>query len=131
VFRAILEGVACGVRHNMETLAQLGAHVQRVVAVGGGAQTDIWLQIVSDVSGLRQEVPTVTLGACYGDAFLAGCAAGLLRREQIDEWVRPGRRIEPDAGLRDPYDALYVDYLDLYRDCRRVVHRLAGRQGTR
>jgi xylulokinase len=91
VFRAILEGVACGVRHNMETLAQLGAYVQRVVAVGGGAQTDIWLQIVSDVSGLRQEVPTVTLGACYGDAFLAGCAAGLLRREQISEWVRPGR----------------------------------------
>lgn len=131
VFRAILEGVACGVRHNMETLAQLGAHAQRVVAVGGGAQTDIWLQIVSDVSGLRQEVPTVTFGASYGDAFLAGCAAGLLRREQIDEWVRPGRCIEPDVALRPAYDALYLDYLDLYRDARRVVHRLAGRQGTR
>jgi xylulokinase len=49
-----LEGVACGVRHNVETLAQLGAQVRRVVAVGGGAQTDTWLQIVSDVSGLRQ-----------------------------------------------------------------------------
>src|SRR5947207_19564 len=65
VFRAILEGVACGVRHNVETLSQLGAHAERIVAVGGGAQTDTWLQIVSDVSGLRQEVPTVTLGACY------------------------------------------------------------------
>src|SRR5258706_1738813 len=131
VFRAILEGVACGVRRNLETLTQLGAHAQRVVAVGGGAQTDTWLQIVSDVSGLRQEVPTVTLGACYGDAFLAGCAAGLLRREQISEWVRPGRIIEPDAALRPAYDALYGDYIDLYRDSRRVVHRLASLQGTR
>lgn len=131
VFRAILEGVACGVRHNVETLSQLGAHAERIVAVGGGAQTDTWLQIVSDVSGLRQDVPTVTLGACYGDAFLAGCAAGLLRREQINEWVRPGRRIEPDAALRPTYDALYGDYLDLYRDSRRVVHRLAHRQGSR
>ena len=128
VFRAILEGVACGVRHNLETLAQLGAHAGRVVAVGGGAQTDTWLQIVSDVCGLRQEVPAVTLGACYGDAFLAGCAAGLLRREQIAEWVLPGRGIEPDAARRPAYDALYGDYLDLYRDSRRVVHRLASRQ---
>jgi xylulokinase len=131
LFRAILEGVACGVRHNVETLAQLGAHARRVVAVGGGAQTDTWLQIVSDVSGLRQEVPAITLGACYGDAFLAGCAAGLLRRDQISEWVRPGRSIDPDAALRATYDALYADYLDLYRDSRRVVHRLASRQGTR
>ena len=128
LFRAILEGVACGVRHNIETLAQLGAQTRRVVAVGGGAQTDTWLQIVSDVTGLRQEVPSLTLGACYGDAFLAGCAAGLLRREQITEWVRPGRIVEPAAPLRPTYDALYGDYLDLYQDSRRVVHRLANRQ---
>ena len=131
LFRAILEGVACGVRHNVETLAQIGAQVNRVVAVGGGAQTDTWLQIVSDVAGLRQEVPAITVGACYGDAFLAGCAAGLLRREQIREWVRPGRSIEPNATLRATYDALYADYLDLYRDSRRVVHRLATRQQAR
>ena len=131
VFRAVLEGVACGVRHNLETLSRLGARAERIVAVGGGAQTDTWLQIVSDVSGLRQEVPTITLGACYGDAFLAGCAAGLLRREQISQWVRPGRGIEPDVALRPTYDALYEDYLDLYRDSRRVVHRLARRQGRR
>jgi xylulokinase len=46
-----LEGVACGVRHNVETLSQLGRTAERVVAVGGGAQTDVWLQIVSDVAG--------------------------------------------------------------------------------
>jgi xylulokinase len=130
VFRAILEGVACGVRHNLETFAQLGAHAQRIVAVGGGAQTDTWLQIVSDVSGVRQEVPAITVGACYGDAFLAGCAAGLLRREQITEWVRPGRTIEPDARWRADYDVQYDDYINLYRDTRRVVHRLASRQGS-
>ena len=114
----------------METLAKLGARVERVVAVGGGAQTDTWLQIVSDVSGQSQEVPEVTLGACYGDAFLAGCSVGLLRRDQITEWVRPGRSIEPRAALRPTYDSLYHDYLDLYRDSRRVVHRLASRQET-
>jgi xylulokinase len=119
------------VRHNAETLAQIGARAERIVAVGGGAQTDTWLQVVSDVAGVRQEVPAITVGACYGDAFLAGCAAGLLKREQIDEWVRPGRSIEPDQRLRSTYDALYADYLDLYQDSRRVVHRLANRQAAR
>jgi xylulokinase len=75
-------------------------------------------------------VPHITLGACYGDAFLAGCSVGLLRRDQIAEWLRPGRGIEPDPALRPTYDALYRDYLDLYEDSRRVVHRLASRQET-
>ena len=52
-------------------------------------------------------------------------------------WIAPGnpfeneRSIAPDVALRPAYDALYDDYLYLYRDSRRVVHRLAGRQGTR
>jgi hypothetical protein len=54
-----------------------------------------------------------------------------LRRDQIAQWVQPGRSIEPDVALRPAYDALYSDYLDLYQDSRRVVHRLAGRQATR
>ena len=66
----------------------------------------------------------------YSSKAVAGCAAGLLRREKITDWVRPGRIIEPDASLRPTYDALYADYIDLYQDSRRVVHRLAGRQGT-
>ena len=41
------------------------------------------------------------------------------------------RFIEPDAALRSTYDTLYRDYLDLYQDSRRVVHRLASRQAAR
>jgi hypothetical protein len=80
---AVLEGVGYGVRHNLQTFAAIGARVERVVAVGGGTQTDTWLQIVSDICGVPQIVPAVTVGASFGDAFLAGCAAGLLKREDI------------------------------------------------
>ena len=131
LFRAILEGVAFGVRHNLEALADLGARVERVVAVGGGAQTDTWLQIVSDVAGITQAVPAVTVGACYGDAFLAGCAAGVLRPQDITRWVKPARRIEPDRSLRAIYDPLYGAYRDLYRDTRGVVHRLGKLQRSK
>ena len=124
IFRAILEGVGFGVRHNLDTFADMGADVRRMVAVGGGAQTATWLQIVSDITGVTQELPAVTVGAAYGDAFLAGRAAGLLQPANIHEWVRIEREIAPQLQNRAIYDALYEQYLRLYRDSKDVVHRL-------
>ncbi|WP_424949897.1 FGGY-family carbohydrate kinase [Deinococcus sp.] len=129
-FRAILEGVGYAVRHVLQTFRDLGADVRRVVAVGGGAQTDTWLQMVSDIAGVQQEVPATTIGASYGDAFLAGLAAGVLRREQLQDWVKPGRTVKPNEAHRTLYDARYRDYLELYTVTRGIVHRLAAAQET-
>src|SRR3990170_5453146 len=54
LFRAALESVGFGVRHNMEKFASIGAQIRRVVAVGGGAHSDIWPQIVSNIAGCEQ-----------------------------------------------------------------------------
>jgi len=128
LFRAALEGVGFGVRHVLDTFAQLGADVRRVVAVGGGAQSDTWLQIVTDISGVPQQVPATTIGASYGNAFLAGRVAGLLTPADLQDWVKPGRTVTPDAQHRPLYDELYRDYLQLYTATRDTVHRLAARQ---
>ena len=125
LFRGVLEGVGFGVRHILETFREQGADVRRVVAVGGGAQTDTWLQIVSDIAGTEQQVPAITTGASYGNAFLAGLAAGVLKREDLDEWVQPGHTVKPNTAHRALYDARYRDYLELYTATRDVVHRLA------
>jgi xylulokinase len=77
LFRAVLESVAYGICHNIETFRNIGAQVRQVVAVGGGTKSRTWLQIVSDVAGIPQMVPAQTIGASYGDAFLAGVAANL------------------------------------------------------
>jgi xylulokinase len=124
LFRAVLESVGYGIRHNLETFRSIGAQIRRVVAVGGGAQSDIWPQIVSDIVGCEQEVPAVTIGASYGDAFLAGCALGVLNQGDIHDWVKPGRVITPNAAHRSLYDHLYANYLDLYANTRSVVHSI-------
>jgi xylulokinase len=126
VYRALLEGVAYGIRHNLETMASAGAPIERIVAVGGGATNALWLQIVSDVTGRSQTVPRQTIGAAYGDAFLAALASGLIRdrSELATRWVRPGTTIDagPNAGF---YEAPYRLFGELYRDSRSVVHQLA------
>ena len=78
LYRASLEGTAFGVRHNLETMTEMGAAPKRLVAVGGGAKNPLWLQIVCDASGLPQDVPERTTGASFGDAFLAGLATALV-----------------------------------------------------
>ena len=124
MFRAVLEGVGFGVRHNLETFADMGADVRRIVAVGGGAQTQTWLQIVSDITGVTQMLPEVTVGAAYGNAFLAGRAAGFLQPQDIQGWVKVRREILPQAHNRDMYNALYAEYLRLYQVSKDVMHRL-------
>lgn len=126
LYRAILEAVAFGIRHNIETFESIGAEVNRVVAVGGGTRSKTWLQIVSDVAGVSQDVPSLTIGASYGDAFLAGLAAGIVTREDLLTWVKPGYTIDPNEENRETYDRNYGQYLKLYHQTRDIVHTLSS-----
>jgi xylulokinase len=126
LYRAVLESVAYGIRHNLDTFKRIGAQVERIVAVGGGTKTRTWLQIVSDVTGERQLVPQQTIGASYGDAFLAGLAAGKLSYADLDGWVRVSDEIKPNPQHRSTYDALYQDYRRLYQQTRDIAHHLGG-----
>src|SRR5699024_2888055 len=69
LYRAALEAAAYGVRHHLETLEAAGLSLQRVTAVGGGARHDLWPPIVSDVTGLSQQIPRSTVGACYDELY--------------------------------------------------------------
>lgn len=129
LYRAALEATALGVRHNVETMRAAGADIRRIVAVGGGTQGRLWLQVVSDVTGLVQEVPETTIGASYGAAFLASTAvAGPGEAPAITDWNPISQTITPDAGLRDLYDTLFDRYVRLYEGSKPVVHELAAAQ---
>lgn len=125
LYRAALEATGFGVRHNIETLENAGGDVRRVVAVGGGTQGSLWVQIVSDITGRAQEVPEQTIGACFGVAFLAGRAVTDLT---IEDWnpIRETRLPRPE--LADAYDELYSAYRELYTSTRSIVHTLAAIQ---
>ena len=127
LYRSCLEGIAYGLRHNIEAMGAVDAHPQRLVAIGGGVKDPLWLQICSDVTGLRQDVPKQTIGAAFGDAYLAGWAAGIFRdwRALRESWVQVARRIEPNPAVKPVYDELYAVYRDLYSDTRRHMQRLA------
>lgn len=129
IFRSCLEGIAYGLRHNIETMASVDAKPSRLVAVGGGVNDTLWLQICSDATGMPQDVPARTMGAAYGDAYLAGYAAGVFTDSTPlrDQWVTITRTIEPDTAATAIYDDLYPLYQQLYRQNRDAMHQLARR----
>ena len=112
LFRAVLEGVAYGIRHNLEAMAGTGSPVERVVAVGGGTTSDFWPQIVSDVAGIRQTIPRAGAGAALGDAFLGAVAAGVRSVADLDSWTGTQNVLVPRQ--RDAYEDGYRRYLALY-----------------
>jgi xylulokinase len=126
LYRSLLEATAYGVRHNLEAL---GDAAQRLVAVGGGTRGRLWTQIVSDVTGRPQEVPVQTIGAAYGDALLAGMAAGVVEADA--DWNPIAETVEPDADAAGVYDELYGIYRSLYPATAEQAHALAAIQEGR
>lgn len=125
VYRALLEGIAQGIRANMAVYADRGAEPELVRAVGGGTRNRVWLQAVSDATGQAQQVVT-TPGASYGDAFLAALATGLVdERSAIDQWVVPDRVSTPDPALTDLYARQADRARRLYETTRDLMHDIA------
>ncbi|RMI32363.1 FGGY-family carbohydrate kinase [Nocardia stercoris] len=122
LYRAALEGIGYGVRHNLEAMAAAGGHARRLVAVGGGTKGGLWTRIVSDIIGLPQQLPAETVGACLGDALLAAEATGL----DTSRWNPVVATVEPDPARTARYDGYYAHYRRLYESTRDTTHFLAA-----
>jgi xylulokinase len=123
LYRALLEGSAYEVRHNLAVMAGVGVAPRRLVAVGGGTRSSLWTQVVADVTGVEQVIPEVTLGASYGDALLAGIGSGVVAREA--HWNRPAATLSPDPATASRYDELYAVYRGLYPATLNLAHQAA------
>jgi xylulokinase len=126
LYRAMLEATAYSARSILDSLAEDGVRAERIVAVGGGTKGGLWTQIISDVTGVPQELSQETIGACYGDCLFAARAAGLM--DPMDSWAEKADTVEPRAEYREHYDALYEIYTELYPATLKQTHRLARMQ---
>ena len=94
-------------------MAEAGGDIRHVTAVGGGARA-LWTRIVSDVTGHPQDVPRHTIGAAYGDAFLAAVGTGHAVAPDIAGWNPVEHMVEPDPATAGTYDGLYRLYRAVY-----------------
>lgn len=95
--RAVLEGVAFGLRDSLDLISELGGTPALGRVSGGGARSDLWLRIVASVLELPLERVTVDEGAAFGAAILGGVAASAWPdvHAAVAATVRPRDRIDP------------------------------------
>jgi xylulokinase len=130
LYRAALEGIAFATNHIFDTYAAAGAPPSTIVAVGGGLRNRIWTQATSDVTGLRQEVREVSIGASYGDAFLARLACGDISKSAIKQWNPPAFTIEPDPRNVRVYERRYATFRKLYPRIRDLIEDVSADNET-
>ena len=107
VYRALLEGVAYGIRHLQETMQDLNLPVRELIAIGGGTRSHVWTQIMSDVTQREQRIMRRALGAPLGAAFLAGLAVGAVNDiEAINGWNEIDRTVTPDQNSQSVREIL-------------------------
>lgn len=121
LYRALFEGIACGTRHVFEAYAEAGREPRAILAAGGGTRNRVWLQATSDIAGRAQTVREITVGASYGDAFLAALAVGDVRPKDIRAWNPVAREIVPDGALADTYARTYRTFRGLYPRTRDLL----------
>ena len=126
LYRAIMEGVGFGIRHNLEVMREEGVEARRALAVGGGVQNTLWIQSVSNIANIELIIPERQYGASYGDAFMAAVGVGLFADlAEVTRWVHGTRRIIPDPEAHRRYGPLYRIFRSLYETNKSLMHELS------
>jgi xylulokinase len=126
VYRALLEGVGYGIRHNLDAMRSEGMTPSRILAVGGGTLNQGWMQMVSDIAGIEQYIPAQQIGAAYGDAFLAGVGVGMFAgTRDAGRWAQVRQIVRPAADAHARYSRYYEIYRQTYRATAESMHRLS------
>ncbi|MGB9595109.1 MAG: xylulokinase [Candidatus Poribacteria bacterium] len=113
IIRAILEGNAYLIRQIIESY---GIHrIENITATGGGAKSNLWLQIIADVIGKTISVPKVTEATALGSAILSAVGIGFFDSldDAIKEWVHIHDCCFPDKSKKEIYDNAYKLYCQI------------------
>lgn len=123
MIRAAMEGVAFSLKHNLDIAENLGAEVKELLAMGGSANSLLWTQIKSDITGKPIAVPSSDTATTLGAAILAGVGTGVYNdfEDAVSQTVKVTRRHEPDMEKHKVYENNYKIYLALYENLKELM----------
>lgn len=115
MIRAVIEGVAFAFRDCFDVLSSTGTKINQLVAVGGGAKSEYWVQAIATTLGLPISIPVAgDYGGAFGAARLGMIAYGINR---YDVAISPKIKhiIEPVMSLHDDYLSALKSYRETYK----------------
>ena len=125
MIRAVQEGIAFSLRHNLEVAERAGCKVDTLWAAGGSAKSGHFLQIKADITGKKMCVAASDMGAAQGAALLAGVGTGFYSsyKEAKEQVVHLDRTFAPRREEQAVYDVRFGQYLELYQSLKGLMER--------
>ena len=112
---AVLDGVAFALRDSLEALKAAGTDVKRVMAVGGGTHSELWLKIIATVLGVPVDLPAAgDVGGAFGAARMGLMAATGASYKSVCTTPKIAKTIHPEGRAKAAYDAAYARYIQIY-----------------
>ena len=116
IVKSVFEGVAYQICENISVIEEISKPVQELRVFGGGSKSDVWNQVIADVTAK----PVVSLftseAGCLGAAILAGLGVGTYSyADQAFAYIRIQKVYEPRAAIVAQYAEQYQDYLRIQR----------------
>jgi len=132
IIRAAMEGVAFSLWHNIKTAEESGAYIEIMNSVGGSANSAVWMQIKSDITGKAMQVPASDTATSMGAAMLAGIGVGIYKdyRDAVACTAQMKASYEPDMQKHEEYQKYYAVYLELYENLKNSMVKLDGLQAV-
>ncbi len=124
LLRAILEGLAFAIQHNLSIARTVGVAPSRLHAVGGPTRNTLLCQIIADVTGIPVHVMDEAGGAALGSALLAASGSGFASLHAMQAaHARVRAAYSPDSSCADAYQSIFGVYLDLYPQLKHLFVR--------
>lgn len=113
--KAVLEGVAFGLKDSFEALVASGANIDSLIAIGGGARSDYWLKLIATVLNTPLHIPEQgEFGAALGAARLGLVASTGKAPSDVMTPPKIKRVIQPEQSLIKDFDVAYQGFRKAY-----------------
>ena len=128
LIRAVFEGIAFNTRWAMETLENLYSRVDRLNIIGGGAKSDIWCQIIADITNrVIKQVENPQLASAKGVALLASMTLGYIETfHDIKKYIKIKQSFYPNPNNRGLYDSMFKEFKNIYKQNKKWYARMNG-----
>ena len=125
VYRAMMEAVCCGTKLNVERFRAIGNSIDELIITGGVCNSDVWLQIHSDVLQMPLYTAKTKNAPLVGCAVLANIGAGIYQdmNEAVDRMVTKHCIVEPNPTTAEVYTNCFEQYTRLYESTKAMRHR--------
>ncbi len=126
IIRAVFEGIAFNTRWAMETLENLYSKVEELNIIGGGAKSDIWCQIITDITNRKiNRVKDPQQAGARGMALLASMTLDYIKSyHDIKNYIKIDRSFYPNPDHRKLYDRLFKEFKNIYKQNKKWYRRM-------